>query len=314
METFRVGLILTERCDAECSHCWFSSGPNRTRSMEPHEARDYIDQTVEVSTVRWISFTGGEPFLMPEALLELVGYASDRGFKVECATNCSWATSREQAEKRLGELADSGLDTVNISSDDFHQRHIPFERVRNCYEASKEAGLKAVIMCASSRSNALGIDEIRLRLGDEGIHDIMAGRPTSPVSALAVETGFIPVGRAASIPEEEWLIGDGPLDGPCEEVLRDIGIAPSGRVLPCCSAASLVDYAHLGDAGTERLPELLGRARLNPLFKILSSEGPRGLDRLIDGSRGDRYVNRCHLCHDVLSDPRLPDAIEKNEK
>jgi MoaA/NifB/PqqE/SkfB family radical SAM enzyme len=223
METFRVGLILTERCDAECIHCWFSSGPNRTLSMEPHEARGYIDQAAEVSTVEWISFTGGEPFLMPEALVELVGYASGRGFMVECATNCSWATSRRQAERRLSELADAGLDNVNISMDDFHQRHIPFERVRNCYEASKELGLKAVILCASSRSNTLGIDEIRLRLGDERIHNIRAGRPTSPVSALAVETGFIPVGRAASIPEEEWLIGDGPLDGPCEEVLRDIG-------------------------------------------------------------------------------------------
>jgi organic radical activating enzyme len=313
METFRVGLILTERCDAECSHCWFSSGPIRTRSMTPHEARGYIDQAAEVSTVKWISFTGGEPFLMPEALVELVGYASERGFNVECATNCSWATSKEQAERRLGELADSGLDTVNISSDDFHQRHIPFERVRHCYEASKEVGLKAVIMCASSRSNALGIDEIKLRLRDEGIHDIRAGRPTSPVSALAVESGFIPVGRAASIPEEERLIGDGPLDGPCDEMLRDIGIAPSGRVLPCCSAASLVDHAHLGDAKTQRLPQLLSNARVDPLFEILSSEGPRGLDTLIDGSRGDRYVNRCHLCHDVLSDPRLPKAIEKQE-
>jgi len=311
METFRVGLLLTERCDAECSHCWFSSGPNRTRSMEPDEARGYIDQAAEVSTVEWISFTGGEPFLMPEALVELVGYASERGLMVECATNCSWATSKEAAESRLNELMDAGLDTVNISMGDFHQRHIPFERVRYCYEASKELGLKTVIMCASSTSNTLGIDEIRLRLGDEGIHDIRAGRPTSPVSALAVETGFIPVGRAASIPEEEWLIGDGPLDDPCEEVLRDIGVAPSGQVLPCCSAASLVDYAHLGDAWTERLSELLGRASLNPLFKILSSEGPRGLDRLIDGSRGDHFVNRCHLCHDVLSDPRLPDTIEK---
>jgi organic radical activating enzyme len=310
METFRVGLILTERCDTECSHCWFSSGPNRTRSMELHEARGYIDQAAEVSTVEWISFTGGEPFLMPEALVELVGYASERGFMVECATNCSWATSREQAERRLGELTDAGLDAISISSDDFHQRHIPFERVRNCYDASQELGLKAVIMCASSRSNILGIEEIKTHLGDEGIHDIRAGRPTPQVSALAIETGFIPVGRAASIPEEEWLIGDGPLDGPCEEVLRDIGIAPSGQVLPCCSAASLVDYAHLGDARTERLPEFLGRAGLNPLYKILSSEGPRGLDRLIDGSRGDRYVNRCHLCHDVLSDPKLSNAIE----
>ncbi|MBA7715171.1 hypothetical protein ES703_124212 [subsurface metagenome] len=57
METFRVGLLLTERCDAECSHCWFSSGPNRTRSMEPHEARGYIDQAAEVSTVKLIHST-----------------------------------------------------------------------------------------------------------------------------------------------------------------------------------------------------------------------------------------------------------------
>ena len=308
METFRVGLILTERCDAECRHCWFSCGPHRSLSMAPHEARGYVDQAAEVGTVEWISFTGGEPTLVPE-LPELVGYASDRGFSVECATNCSWATSREAAEEYLGRLAEAGLDTVNISSDDLHQRHVTFQRVRNCYEASREAGLRAVIMCASSRSNSLGVDEIRRRLGDAGIHDVRSGRPTSPVSALAVKTGFIPVGRGASIPEAEWLIGDGPLDGPCGEVLRDVGVAPSGRVLPCCSAAGLVDHAHLGDAKDARLSELLSRARSNPLYRTLSSEGPRGLDGLIGGARGDRYVNRCHLCHEVLSDPALPRAL-----
>ncbi|MFQ6052775.1 MAG: radical SAM/SPASM domain-containing protein [Candidatus Bathyarchaeia archaeon] len=309
VETFRVGLLITERCNVACSHCWFSSGPDKTARMKLGEARGYIDQAVEIPTMEWISFTGGEPLLLPEMLLRLVGYASGRGLHTECVTNCFWAATKGEAEARLRGLADAGLDVVNISVDDFHQSHIPFERVRHCYNAAKLLGLKVVIMCAVARSSKLNVEEVARLLGDDGIRIVGRGAANGEASALAVETGFIPVGRGAEIPESEWAIDSGPIDGPCNAVLRDVAIAPSGRVLPCCSAAALAEAAAVGNVRRYRLRRLIEEAGRRPLFRALSKEGPLGLQRRIGTMRRGRYVNRCHLCYEVLTDPRIGEAL-----
>lgn len=310
VKTFRVGLLLTERCNIECSHCWFSSGPDRTARMKLEEAVDYIEQAKEIPSVEWISFTGGEPFLLPEMLVNLVGFASERGFQTECVTNCFWAETEEGAEKRLGKLVDAGLDAINISADDFHQRHIPFERVSNCYWAARRLGVKVIIMCTAARSSTLRISNIKQRLGDEGIYIIGDGEHETDVSALAIETGFVPVGRGTEIPEEEWLIGESPVEGPCKIVLRDIGIAPSGQVLPCCSAASQVDRVGLGTAKGNSLAELIEEASHRTLFKVLSRDGPAGLSKLLGSIRRTGFVNKCHLCYEVLKDPRLHKTLQ----
>ena len=278
--------------------------------MKLEEAITYIDQAQEIPSMEWISFTGGEPFLMPEMLLRLVGYASDKGLRTECVTNCFWAKTKEKAEKKLQKLVSSGLDVINISADDFHQRYVPFERVRNCYNAAKRLGLKIVIMCTVSKSSTLNIREVARKLDYEGIRIIGEEKPKPRASALGKEMGFIPVGRAAEIPKEEWLIGDGPVEGPCRTVLRDIGIAPSGRVLPCCSAAGLVKGASIGNAKQNTLTNLLKEASKRRLFKILSTEGPVGLSKLLESKRNNYYVNRCHLCYEVLTDPRLYQVLQ----
>jgi MoaA/NifB/PqqE/SkfB family radical SAM enzyme len=308
IETFRVGLLITERCNIECSHCWFESGPGRTGRMTLEEATSYIDQARKIPTVEWISFTGGEPFLLPEMLASLIGYASLRGLRTECVTNCFWAESEERALELLERLEEAGLDAINISADDFHQRHIPFERVGNCYRAASRLGLKTVIMCAVARSSSLRIENVIQGLCDEGIHDIRDGKPRTPVSALAVETGVVPVGRASDIPREEWPIGDSPVEDPCRDVLRDIGISPSGDVLPCCSAAGIIEGAWLGNAKERRLADIIVGAIDDPLFRTLSMEGPSALAERL-GLMKNGYVNRCHLCHVVLTDPRLPQIL-----
>lgn len=305
VETFRVALQITQKCNIVCDHCWISSGPERTAQMDISEALGYIDQAKELGTVEWISFTGGEPFLLPDMLEALIAYAHDKGFHTECVTNCFWALTVEDAEKKLKQLVEAGLEVINISSDDFHQRHIPFDRVRNCYLIAKQLGLKIVVMCALSRSSTLRISEISRLLGGERITIASGYRSPERASSLAVETGFIPVGRGESIPEHEWLIGCGSLAGSCRTVLRDIGITPSGEVMPCCSAAGLTKVAKVGNALEHTLRVLLKEAHMNKLFRVLSSEGPLGLWRCVGFYPLKSFVNKCHLCYELLSDSRL---------
>jgi MoaA/NifB/PqqE/SkfB family radical SAM enzyme len=310
VDTFRVGLLLTEQCNIECSHCWLDSGPEKRATMLPGEARGYVDQAVEIPTVEWVSFTGGEPFLLPGMLAELVSYASERGLKTECVTNCFWAATPEAARSALWALADEGLTAVNISCDDFHQRHIGFDRVENCYNAAREVGLKIVIMCAASKSSELGIREIARRLGEDEIHVLGDGDPRGRVSTLGVETGFIPVGRGEDIPGEELVLGESPFEGPCRSVLRDIGVAPFGRVMPCCSAAAVVVDLGLGNAGETRLRRLIEEAEGRPIFRALMERGPLAILEALRPVSCGEYVSRCHLCYEVVRHPRLLEALE----
>jgi len=301
---FRVGLLLTERCTSTCRHCWFSSGPEREASMTLEEARGYIRQASKVPTMEWVSFTGGEPFLLPDLLEELISYASGMGLRTEAVTNCHWAGTPESAEGALEPLVEAGLDVINISSDDFHQAHTPFERVGNCYRAARGLGLRVVIMCTKGTNTLLDVKKISGLLGDEGIH-LIGKDPPARVSALAMEGGFVPVGRASSIPKDEWLLGDGRLEGPCRAVLRDVGVSTDGRLLCCCSAACLTGPGVVGDLGRVGLGELLEGAWGDPVYRVLSEDGPLGLSGLLGIEVGGGYVNRCHLCHELLNDPGI---------
>ena len=304
---FRVGLLITERCDITCAHCWLGSSSNGA-DMSLDEGRSYIDQITSIPSVEWISFTGGEPFLLPGRLNALVNHASDRGLWTECVTNCSWAVTPEKTMESLSTLKDRGLDVVNISADDFHMEFVPFEKIRNCFEAAKSLGLKTVIMSAAQAGGTHRVTEIINRLGPEEI-GTPRDQTAAELSAIAIESGFIPVGRGAGVPLDKWLIGDSRIEGPCHLVLRDIGIDTKGELLACCSAASVQRRGRLGKVLEAGIQRLLDDASEQKLFKVLAERGPSSLADSLGISWRDGFVSRCHLCHEVLKDPRLDEDL-----
>lgn len=313
---FRVGLLLTKRCNAMCCHCWFDSGPTKTATMTLSEAKNYIHQAKEFSTLEWISFTGGEPFLLPDMLIKLVSYVTNLGLRTECVTNGYWAYTERIARKKLSRFMDAGLDVINISVDDFHQEFIPFERIHNCFNAAKHLGLKVVIMCVISQSSKLRASTIIERLGDDAIHLLRSGSDRSPlegVPALLVETGVLPAGRATTLPFIQYVSDQSSsLNGGCPFILRDIAITPEGRVLPCCSVGALTDSLAVGNVKLHRLAQLIEAANKHPLVKLLAMEGPSALFRRLDRNsllEMEKYTSKCHLCFEVLSDPRINEIL-----
>ena len=282
---FRVGLLLTERCDVACRHCWFSSSPDRKASMTLEQAKRYVDEAV-ANGARWVSFTGGEPFLVYGLLRSLTAYASSRGLFNEAVTNCNWATSRKKALELLSPLRDAGLETLNMSVDDFHQEMIPLERVRNCYEAAKRLELKPVLMIAVKKGGVITADSIREILEDPSIQVLGGERVPNP-SALAMETHFAPVGRGEKTSKHDLRYTHVESE-PCRQLLTDIGVRPNGDVMPCCGPLGAQGDAVIGNLEEESLREVLEKAWLNPRLRETYEAGPCRLD----GS----YVSRCHMC------------------
>ena len=282
---FRVGLLLTERCDAACRHCWFSSNPDRKEAMTQEQAKKYIDAAA-ANGARWVSFTGGEPFLVHGLLLILTEYATIKRLLSEAVTNCNWATSTEKAFKMLSPLKEAGLNTLNMRVEDFHQETIPLTRVKNCFEAAKRLELKPVLMITVKKKSDITAHRIAALLEDPDIQVLGAEKLPNP-SALAMETHFTPVGRGEKTPRHQLKLTHVENE-PCRSMLTDIGVKPNGDVMPCCGPLAAQNDAAIGNLQEESLRYILERAWDNPWLRKIYEKGPRQLD----GS----YVGLCHMC------------------
>ena len=109
----RVSVI--EECNLNCFYCHREGCPSGSREMSPEE----IGKIVGLSTrfgVRKIKLTGGEP-LLREDIVEIV-----RAVKAPKVKEVSLTTNGTLLAKFAAELAEAGLDRVNISLDTLDER------------------------------------------------------------------------------------------------------------------------------------------------------------------------------------------------
>ncbi|PIE33923.1 radical SAM/SPASM domain-containing protein [candidate division KSB3 bacterium] len=107
-------IAITYCCNLKCAFCYAGSGctQNPTGSdeeMRAEEVKKVLWKIFHQAQVPSVSFTGGEPTLVPE-LPELIRYAKNLGMRVNLITNGTMIT-QEMAEN----LADHGLDSAQVS-------------------------------------------------------------------------------------------------------------------------------------------------------------------------------------------------------
>ncbi len=275
---FRVGLILTYRCNAECRHCFFECSPSRTEVMARQTAQRVINDALSLGA-EWVSFSGGEPFLEHDLLNELITLSSGKRLKTEVVTNGFWGQTREDARGVLKPLIEAGMDVLNLSVDDFHGEYVPFDSVRNAYWAAVELGLKIVLMVSTGKESGITSGSLSGLLGDDRVQVAGKRRILNP-NAVIFETQFTPIGRGADLKYDPIQLSE----IRCNEVLRDIGIAPNGDVVPCCGPLGAKNV--LGNINAEGLGVILDRAGRDPRY-----------ERIREGFKiQSRYSSRCHAC------------------
>lgn len=277
---FRLGLIITLRCNAECRHCFFDAGPTRDEVMSLEMAQGAIDEAKQLGAL-WVSLTGGEPFLEPDLQSELIPYATRAGLNTEVVTNGFWAKTLSIAMENLSSIRELGLDILNLSLDDFHQEYIPVSSIRNAFNAAKKLGIKIIIMTTTIKKSKITSDTIPKLLKDEKIQ--IFGRPKIPnPNALLIETPITPIGRGANITELNYTLIT---EVKCGEALRDIGIGPKGDVFPCCG--SLVNKIMLGNIYNSSLKDILDNTERNPIIESIRN----------GASISGPFTSKCHACY-----------------
>lgn len=119
-EPDEIIFVPTQKCNLRCSHCYV---PNQPVNLPLEKAVAFMDSAVEDGISR-VGFSGGEPFLNMDFVLELTkkAVAGDCIFD-RIMTNGIWWKSAEELEKTLLALYEAGYDGhIAISFDVYHNQ------------------------------------------------------------------------------------------------------------------------------------------------------------------------------------------------
>lgn len=255
-----LGFALFRKCNANCEVCCFESSPSCKERLDKNLIKEYIDSAVGDEKLQNISFTGGEPFLEYNLLLELTEYATEKGFNVNLITNCFWANTKEIAIERLAALKKKGLKRMNVSFDEFHNEYVSEKNVINVVEACKKLSIPVVVGMIKKRDTNIG--EVLNKL-DDGLLNV--GLMVYPV---------LPVGGAAKNLKAEDFI---------KYKLEDISlkcqydgnivVRYDGKIHPCCNQCVVDTELIVGDYAEEGYSDTLRTIKNNGILYILRNFG-----------------------------------------
>lgn len=278
MDLVGVHLLMTLRCDRECSHCFVWSTPKVLDTMTISMIRKIIDQSKEISSIKFVYFEGGEPFLFYPILLEGVRYAKKNGYDVGIVTNGYWGTSGEDAVVWLDELKSLSISDLSVSDDDVHREHERDKRASNAAKAARKLGIETSVLkiCAPEK-------------GKKG--DILFR------------------GRAAEELAKKYRRQIWTKLTECPEDLlspKRVHIDPDGNVHVCQGLIiGNINKKSLKEISRNYLPSV------HPIIGPLTEGGPARLVRKYKIKHREKYADACELCYEARKKlrSRFSDAL-----
>lgn len=302
-------LVYNMACPLKCDHCCHPVEEYGAVKMKPEQAIAWIRQAAQIETCGLVVFTGGEPFLYPRDLEQILDATRDTGLGFRIVTAAHWAESPEVARARLRPLVERGLTELSVSSDPSHQEFVPASYAENAARAAVELGLKTEI-------SSVFWDP------DEQVEDTI----DVPLGALSNRGFVVPVGRArntAEITPERYRLGpESDRFLGCAESLRhyDVTVYPDGEVYPCCSGGLNIEAElSFGNVHRERLQAVVDRMHadryarlilnvgLSPIWELAALRFPEVHAQL---PALQPYMSICQVCARVHSDPSLLEQLE----
>ncbi len=286
----------------------YASSPDwATDWLSMNNAQTIFDQLVgkiqaapygenEIGINYGVHFTGGEPFLNFELLLDIVTLA--HSYKIASTfveTNCFWCIDDNTTRKKLQQLKKAGLHGILISINPFILEYVPFDRTERAVRLSQQVFHRNVIVYQEFFYHLFKRLELKETLSFEDfIHK-------APDSFHYVE--LLPMGRAA------YALGHLHRKYPAraffgtscrEELTREwhVHIDNYCNYLPgYCAGTSLGDARKL-DALLQGI-DLDQHPLLNAMVTDLKNLYSIAAESFAYKELSDGYVSKCHLCLDI---------------
>ena len=308
-ETFTaLWLTLTYRCTVACQHCLVEAAPYKRELIRPEIARDWLLQAkgYRAGTIREVIFTGGEPFYDAQLLRNLSDFAAMHGLRVTAATNAFWASSLEDADRMMKSLPFVSL--LRVSTDQYHQKSIPLDHVRNAVDAARMNGrLVTLEACVDSRRGA-AYKALMAELAELANPSEIRVHLAYPIGRALCYSGAFNYIRSPECPDSPCPMGGAP------------AVFPDGGVFGCIGPVIRIPGSHplyLGSLREEPLADILERAEGNPVLRAIRVWGPKRLVSLLrqggfTGVLPESWIqgSPCGVCHSLFSRPEALGALE----
>ncbi|HCE46976.1 MAG TPA: radical SAM protein [Lentisphaeria bacterium] len=306
------GLITNYFCSSKCRHCLYGCGPEwEKRYIEQAQVEKNLLKVKSLGCTS-VHIGGGEPFLRPEALSEVLRVARKVGVSVEYVeTNSSWYKDENEACGLLDKLKSEGLDTILVSVSPFHNEFIPFKKIKGVINACRITGvnifpwLKSFVPETGSfdENKTHSLDEYEKRFGDKYVIELIS-RYGLTMRGRALKTYAGKLNRRSV---EEILKAN---DSGCYE-LADIShfhVDLFGNYIPgLCTGLSIA----VDDLGSQL------EMREYPILNMLYDRGINAFLEFAVSNYGfqpaDEYLSKCELCFEIRRHLVLKRRISSKE-
>lgn len=146
---YKFNIILTELCNANCSHCYMNLNSKKDKTTMSFDEIDTIIKKIPYNTSS-ITITGGEIFLVKDLLFHTIKKIKDKNnnIKIELESNGIYIYKSDNPKNLLTELKRIGVNYIRFSDDPFHKEGgVDLEKVRSLkkYESKDTPIIKFLV-------------------------------------------------------------------------------------------------------------------------------------------------------------------------
>ena len=300
----------TNACNLHCEHCFIGRNPHK---LEISDAVALIESCVEAgSEIDRIGFSGGEPFLYMDFLIEVTKstLAHDLMFD-QIMTNGDWWHDETDLRTTLQKLYDAGYDgKIGLSWDSYHgqskERMETFIRTVQDIFGEEAINIQTVDDDTGGESLPLAA---RVSEGNSVVSGSERTTPSAgdtPATPPHIPVYHLPRTYTSDNPcawkTRRWFREDY-----CEGPGHILYVHADGNIAPCCGFANENPALFIGRI-TDSYETIMQNAATNPLLKICYEEGlshyrRHGLKKLlrihkekIPGKTGDICTFCDYIC------------------
>lgn len=273
----------TDACNLHCPHCFVSRTPDK---LSIQSAKDFITSAKTSSQypdyIEKIGFSGGEPFLYIDFLLEIIKFSVENDLMFDqIMTNGDWWKDESELEEKLQKIYDAGYDgKIGLSWDSFHNQKT--ERMETFISTVEKIfgeyslNIQSVIPFENQNSSY------------PSAHDIQSMYPE--IAVYPMEQSF-PGNDPRSWRMKKWF-----KDDYCQGPGNILYIHSNGNIAPCCGFANENPKLFIGNIN-DTFDEVMKKAEENPMIHLCYTQGLLKARKLLKKQK----VSIPGKCHDICS-------------
>ncbi|MDR0207003.1 MAG: hypothetical protein LBI45_07090 [Bacteroidales bacterium] len=311
-----LSLIVTDECTAARTNCCFNCSPKKGKTMTIEDMKYYIKKSIkEFKEIKVIVLTGGELFLLGiKSLVEIISYIKSLKLNSRIVSNAFWATTPKKTKGFITHLVEAGLNEINFSTGEEHQKFVKIENIINACIESVKVNLQVAVNIEShpnSNFNLTNLFDHKLFKEFFSVQEnidkikIVKGSWMSFNNECntnkCVENKFEPLKKN---------------NFGCDSIFTTFSIFPSGETRSCCGlTVSKIKEFTLGNAKICNIRYLYESQYNNFINLWLKIEGPFKIMEYLSTKEPKinnfTFEHTCQICNYLFNNKMIRGLISK---